>query len=106
MEGPWGGRTLGKSLAGFWMARVDGSPIDLRQAVVRGALGLIEVWATLGGLEFLAIFASERDQHIGDIAVWTLVLSETRGRTRGFSAVWFLVPPGCSNWCRPWTSGP
>ena len=93
MESLWGGRTLGKAALGLRVVRSDGAPIGFSHAAVRGALGLIEVWATLGSLGFVAMLFSKRDQRLGDRAAGTLVL---RDRPAGaLRPAKLLVPPGC-----------
>jgi uncharacterized RDD family membrane protein YckC len=93
MESMWKGRTVGKAALGLRVVRVDGGPIGFRHAAVRGGLGLIEVWATLGSVGFLAMLLSGRDRRLGDMAAGTLVLRERRGGV--LRPVQLLVPPGC-----------
>jgi uncharacterized RDD family membrane protein YckC len=93
MEGLWGGRTLGKAALGLRVVRTDGVPIGLVQAALRGALGLVEVWGTLGSLGFIVMLFSGRDQRLGDMAAGALVLRERQGRA--LRPVELLVPPGC-----------
>jgi hypothetical protein len=98
MESLWGGRTLGKAALGLRVVRTDGGPIDFRHAAVRAALGLIEVWLTLGSLGFLVMLFSRRDQRLGDMAGGALVLRERR--TGALRPVQLLVPPGCEQLVR------
>ena len=93
METFWHGRTVGKVVLGLRVVRVDGGPIGFRHAAIRAALGLIDLWGTLGGLGTLAIFLSRHDQRLGDMAAGTLVLRERRGGQ--LQPVRFFVPPGC-----------
>ena len=93
MEALWGGRTVGKAMVGLRVVRTDGGPIGFGPAVVRGALGLLEVWFTLGSLGFLVMLISRRDQRLGDMAAGTLVLRDRRGPA--LQPVQLLVPPGC-----------
>jgi uncharacterized RDD family membrane protein YckC len=93
MEGLWGGRTPGKAALGLRVVRTDGAPIGLVQAALRGALGLVEVWGTLGSLGFIVMLFSSRDQRLGDMAAGALVLRERQGRA--LRPVELLVPPGC-----------
>ena len=60
---------------------------------MRGALGLLEVWGTLGSLGFLVMLFSRHSQRLGDLAAGTLVLRERQGRA--LRPVELLVPPGC-----------
>jgi uncharacterized RDD family membrane protein YckC len=93
METFWHGRTVGKVVLGLRVVRVDGGPIGFRHAAIRAALGLIDLWGTLGGAGTLAIFLSRHDQRLGDMAAGTLVLRERRGGQ--LQPVRFSVPPGC-----------
>jgi uncharacterized RDD family membrane protein YckC len=94
----WGGRTLGKAVMGLRVVRADGGPIGFRHAAVRGALGLIEVFVTLGSLGLFVMLLSGRDQRLGDMAAGTLVLREhRRGALR---PVQLLEPPGCEHLVR------
>jgi uncharacterized RDD family membrane protein YckC len=96
MEGLWGGRTLGKWALGLRVVRADGGPIDIRQAAVRAALGLVEVWGTLGWLGLTTIMVSKRDQRLGDMAAGTVVLRQRRNwGLRPLTPINLMVPPGC-----------
>jgi uncharacterized RDD family membrane protein YckC len=92
-EALWRGRTLGKLIAGLRVVRTDGGPVGLRQTAVRGALGLFDVWLTLGSLGLITIILSGRDQRLGDIAAGTVVLRVSRDHD--VVPVRFLPPPGC-----------
>lgn len=92
-EALWRGRTLGKLIVGLRVARADGGPVGLRESAVRGALGLLEVWGTLGSLGLITIILSGREQRLGDIAAGTVVLRVSRARA--VTPARFVVPPGC-----------
>ncbi|HTW10986.1 MAG TPA: RDD family protein [Acidimicrobiales bacterium] len=94
METFCSGRTLGKLAVGLRVVRVDGGRISFGQATVRAAFGLVEVWATLGGLGTLFILLTRRDQRLGDMVAGTVVLRERRGR-RELYPVALRPPPGC-----------
>jgi uncharacterized RDD family membrane protein YckC len=98
MEGLWGGRTLGKAAIGLRVVRLDGGPVALRHAAARGALGLLEVWATLGFVGLVTMVLSSRDQRLGDMVAGTLVLRERRDGS--LQPVELLVPPGCEQLVR------
>jgi uncharacterized RDD family membrane protein YckC len=98
MEALWGGRTLGKAALGLRVVRADGAPIGFSHAAVRGALGLIEVWGTIGSLGFLTMLFSRHSQRLGDLAAGTLVLRERQGGA--LRPIELLVPPGCEQLVR------
>jgi len=93
METLWRGRTVGKAVMGLRVVTVEGAPIRFRHALVRGALGLVDFWATSGGAAVLCILATKRNQRLGDLVAGTLVLRERRS-AQALGAVTFWVPPG------------
>jgi uncharacterized RDD family membrane protein YckC len=93
METLWRGRTLGKAAMGLRVVTVEGAPIRFRHALVRGALGLVDFWATSGAGAVLCILVTKRNQRLGDLAAGTLVLRE-RATGESLSAMTFWVPPG------------
>jgi uncharacterized RDD family membrane protein YckC len=95
MEAFWGGRTLGKAIMKLRVVRDDGAPIRLTQATARGALGLVDVWATLGFLGLVSMVVSKRSQRLGDLVAGTMVLRGSRSSVRAVLPVHFSVPPGC-----------
>ena len=76
LEALWS-RTLGKFFQGLVVRKLDGSRCDLKAALIRSALRIVEVNPLLlGGLPAgLVIIASERKQRIGDLLAGTLVVS-------------------------------
>jgi len=87
------GKSLGKALMGLRVVTVEGAPIGVRHAIIRGALGLIDFWATSGGVALLAVLVTPRNQRLGDLAAGTLVLRERSGARAPVPAT-FAVPPG------------
>jgi uncharacterized RDD family membrane protein YckC len=100
MEAFWGGRTLGKAMMKLRVVRADGAPIGLTQATARGALGLIDVWATFGFVGLVSMLLSKRSQRLGDLVGDTLVLRRSRSSVRAVLPVHFAVPPGCEELVR------
>ncbi|HXR23552.1 MAG TPA: RDD family protein, partial [Acidimicrobiales bacterium] len=100
MEAFWGGRTLGKAMMKLRVVRADGAPIGLTQATARGALGLIDVWFTLGFVGLVSMLVSKRSQRLGDLVGDTLVLRRSRSSVRAVLPVHFAVPPGCEELVR------
>jgi uncharacterized RDD family membrane protein YckC len=100
MEAFWGGRTLGKAIMRLRVVRTDGAPIALTQATARGALGLVDVWFTLGFLGLVSMVVSKRSQRLGDLVAGTLVLRRARSSVRAVLPVHFAIPPGCEELVR------
>ncbi|MEU6019744.1 RDD family protein [Streptomyces sp. NPDC047515] len=77
------GRSLGKLACGLRVVRDDGGPIRFRHALVRGAMGVVEVLMTLGVVACIASLVSARGRRLGDVFAGTLVVRERvpTGRT-------------------------
>ncbi|MER5752123.1 RDD family protein [Streptomyces sp. NPDC002088] len=89
------GRSLGKMAVGLRVVRDDGGPIRFRHALVRGAVGVVEILMTFGVVAVIASLVSERGRRLGDVFAGTLVVRERVpvARTR------FVPPPP------PWLAG-
>ncbi|MGW2963466.1 RDD family protein [Streptomyces sp. NPDC001220] len=89
------GRSLGKMACGLRVVRDDGGPIRFRHALVRGALGVVEILMTFGVVACIASLVSARGRRLGDVFAGTLVVRERVpvGQTR------FIPPPP------PWLAG-
>ncbi|MEU8889574.1 RDD family protein [Streptomyces sp. NPDC048442] len=70
------GRSLGKLACGLRVVRDDGGPIRFRHALVRGAVGVVEVLMTFGVIACIASLVSERGRRVGDVFAGTLVVRE------------------------------
>ncbi|MEV7282812.1 RDD family protein [Streptomyces sp. NPDC093111] len=82
------GRSLGKLACGLRVVRDDGGPIRFRHALMRGAMGVVEILMTFGVVACIASLVSERGRRIGDVFAGTLVVRE-----RVASAPNTAVPP-------------
>ncbi|MEU2438106.1 RDD family protein [Streptomyces rubradiris] len=89
------GRSLGKLAFGLRVVRDDGGPIRFRHALVRGAIGVVEILMTFGVVACIASLVSARGRRLGDVFAGTLVVRERIpvGRTG------FVPPPP------PWLVG-
>ncbi|MFF3712133.1 RDD family protein [Streptomyces phaeochromogenes] len=89
------GRSLGKLACGLRVVRDDGGPIRFRHALVRGAVGVVEILMTFGAVACIASLVSARGRRLGDVFAGTLVVRERipAGRTA------FVPPPP------PWLAG-
>lgn len=89
------GRSLGKLACGLRVVRDDGGPIRFRHALVRGAVGVVEILLTFGVVACIASLVSARGRRLGDVFAGTLVVRERvpAGQTA------FVPPPP------PWLAG-
>ncbi|CAL9463509.1 RDD family protein [Streptomyces sp. enrichment culture] len=70
------GRSLGKMACGLRVVRDDGGPIRFRHALVRGAVGVVEILGTFGVVACIASLVSARGRRLGDVFAGTLVVRE------------------------------
>lgn len=70
------GRSLGKLACGLRVVRDDGGPIRFRHALVRGAVGVVEILMSFGVIGCIASLVSARGRRIGDVFAGTLVVRE------------------------------
>jgi uncharacterized RDD family membrane protein YckC len=70
------GRSLGKLACGLRVVRDDGGPIRFRHALVRGAIGMVEILMTFGVVACVASLVSARGRRLGDVFAGTLVVRE------------------------------
>ncbi|WP_447039422.1 RDD family protein [Streptomyces sp. DSM 118878] len=89
------GRSLGKLACGLRVVRDDGGPIRFRHALVRGAVGVVEILMTFGVVACIASLVSARGRRLGDVFAGTLVVRERVPAGRAGS-----VPPP-----PPWLAG-
>jgi uncharacterized RDD family membrane protein YckC len=82
------GRSLGKLACGLRVVRDDGGPIRFRHALVRGAMGVVEILMSFGVIACIASLVSARGRRIGDVFAGTLVIRERVPSGRGM-----VVPP-------------
>lgn len=89
------GRSLGKLACGLRVVRDDGGPIRFRHALVRGAIGVVEILMTFGVVACIASLVSARGRRLGDVFAGTLVVRE---RIPAGQAAFVPPPP-------PWLAG-
>ncbi|WP_406330502.1 RDD family protein [Streptomyces sp. NBC_00203] len=70
------GRSLGKLACGLRVVRDDGGPVRFRHALVRGAVGVVEILMTFGIVACIASLVSARGRRLGDVFAGTLVVRE------------------------------
>ncbi|PIM74167.1 hypothetical protein CTU88_02570 [Streptomyces sp. JV178] len=89
------GRSLGKLAFGLRVVRDDGGPIRFRHALVRGAVGVVEILMTFGVVACIASLVSARGRRLGDVFAGTLVVRE---RVPAGRSPFVPAPP-------PWLAG-
>lgn len=89
------GRSLGKLACGLRVVRDDGGPIRFRHALVRGAMGVVELLMTFGAVACIASLVSARGRRLGDVFAGALVVRE---RVPGARVMPVPPPP-------PWLAG-
>ncbi|MFD0271636.1 RDD family protein [Streptomyces sp. NPDC127106] len=89
------GRSLGKLACGLRVVRDDGGPVRFRHALVRGAMGVVELLLTFGSVACIASLVSARGRRLGDVFGGTLVIRE---RVPGARVMPVPAPP-------PWLAG-
>lgn len=65
------GRSLGKLAVGGRIVRADGGASGLRQALIRAAIGVFEIWMTVGAVAALTGAFTPRAQRLGDLVAGT-----------------------------------
>ena len=69
-----GGQTPGKRMIGVKVVRMDGGPLGLSHSLIRTFLRIIDYLPALYGIGVIAVFASRRNQRLGDMAAGTVVI--------------------------------
>ncbi len=91
------GRSLGKLAVGGRIVRIDGGATGFRHAFIRGLLGVLEIYMTLGGIAVLAGAFSSRSQRLGDMVAGTY--SQRVRAPRLISNV-PVMPPALAGWAQ------
>ena len=87
----WNGQTPGKRLLKLRVIREDGRPITLWEAMARNLLRIFDTFPgfilPIYSVGLITIFASRRDQRIGDMFAGTVVVRERSDEAPKFSDV-------------------
>ena len=89
------GRSLGKLAFGLRTVRDDAGPISFQHAFVRALVGVVEIYASLGGPAFFSALLSTRGKRLGDFAAGTYVVRE---RVKLQLAPPAPMPPQLAHW--------
>ena len=91
------GRSLGKLALGLRVVREDGGPVRFRQSLVRGLLGVVEIWLTFGSVALITSLVSYQGRRVGDLLAGTLVIRE---RVPVRAAPVAAMPPQLAGWAQ------
>jgi uncharacterized RDD family membrane protein YckC len=80
------GRTLGKRWTGLRVVRTGGRPVTFVPSCVRNVMRLVDILPAFYAIGMLSIFATPRNQRLGDLAAGTLIVRERSGGIRVRSA--------------------
>ncbi len=89
------GRSLGRLATGTRVVRDDGGPVRLRHALIRALLGVLELWATAGGVAIATSLSNARGKRLGDMVAGTYAIRVRGGK--GWS-VPLRMPPELAAW--------
>lgn len=95
IEAQWRGRSPGKAMLGLQVVTVDGGPIGVGAAAIRGLLQLVDVYAF--GIGVFPMLGTRRSQRFGDLLAGTFVLSD-RFDAPTSVPVAFIPPSGTEGW--------
>lgn len=95
------GRTPGKRWNGLRVVRTGGQPIGFLASATRNLLRVVDWLPSLYLVGIVSIFASTKNQRLGDIVAGTVVMRERRASTRSPAAT-PLVQPWQSASVGPW----
>lgn len=79
MEGTYG-QTLGKRLLGIVVVDENGGPCTMEASIVRNLLRLVDNFPGVYLVGLVAIWLTDRDQRLGDLAADTVVARAQRNR--------------------------
>ena len=70
------GKSWGKLVVGLRVVRDDGGTVTVQQSFVRALIGIVEIYALLGGPAFFCCLISSHGKRIGDYAAGTYVVRD------------------------------
>src|ERR1051325_4671711 len=102
----WSGQTPGKRWLKLRVIREDGRPISFFEAVVRNLLRVVDILVPpFYSIGLISVFASERDQRVGDLVAGTVVVREREAEAPEFAEV-FASPVSDPALRRSWKPAP
>lgn len=91
------GLSLGRLAIGSRIVRDDGGSITFRHALIRGILGVLEFYLSMGGVALVAGLLSPRSKRLGDLLAGTYGLQERVARP---TTQTFGVPVQLAEWAQ------
>jgi uncharacterized RDD family membrane protein YckC len=90
-EWMWNGQTPGKRILKLRVIREDGRPVTVWEAVARNLLRAFDMMPWVGvpfySVGLISVFASSRDQRVGDFVAGTVVVRERETQAPTFAEV-------------------
>ena len=84
----WNGQTPGKRWMKLRVIREDGRPISFFEAMVRNLLRNFDIMPSpFYSIGLISVFATERDQRVGDLVAGTVVVREREAEAPAFAEV-------------------
>jgi uncharacterized RDD family membrane protein YckC len=92
------GRTLGKRWTGLRVVRTGGRPITFVPSCVRNVMRVVDILPAFYAIGMVSIFATARNQRLGDLAAGTLIVRERSGGIRSAPTAAALAPGTEDGW--------
>jgi uncharacterized RDD family membrane protein YckC len=87
-EWRWSGQTPGKRWLKLRVIREDGRPISFFEAMIRNLLRVIDfIFPPFYSIGLISVFATDRDQRLGDLVAGTVVVREREAEAPAFAEV-------------------
>jgi uncharacterized RDD family membrane protein YckC len=84
----WSGQTPGKRWLKLRVIREDGRPISFFEAMIRNLIRVIDfIVPPFYSVGLVSVFATERDQRVGDLVAGTVVVRERESEAPAFAEV-------------------
>ncbi len=74
----WNGQTPGKRWVSLRVIRLDGTPVNAAEAVIRNLVRLIDFLPFAYGVGVVSMFVSEKSRRLGDLAAGTVVVHDRK----------------------------
>ncbi|GAA4175600.1 RDD family protein [Gryllotalpicola koreensis] len=91
------GRSVGRFAAGTRIVRDDGGAAGIRHAFIRALAGVVEIYATLGGLAVIVALLNGRSKRVGDLLAGTYAQHE---RVAALAPGLLAMPPQLAGWAQ------
>ncbi|MBI2332747.1 MAG: RDD family protein [Chloroflexi bacterium] len=72
----WNGQTPGKRLIGLRVIRVDGTPVNASEVVIRNLVRIIDFLPSAYGIGVVTMFINPSSRRVGDLAAGTIVVHD------------------------------